>query len=107
MLDSESEETIAQANEKEQPDAEELVKRELVAHPEILEIVEERKKRKFTRSGITVILVGVILIALGLVIHSSTYTIGGFIVGIGVIVVIVGVLRFLIGLIRPIHPSQL
>jgi hypothetical protein len=107
MLDSESEETLAQTNEKEQSDPEELVKRELVAHPEILEIVEERKKRKFTRSGITVILVGVILIALGLVIHSSTYTIGGFVVGVGVIVVIVGVLRFLIGLIRPIVPSQL
>jgi hypothetical protein len=107
MLDSESEEIVAQPNAKEQPDPEELVKKELVEHPEILELVEERKKRKFTRSGMTFILTGVILIALGLVLHSGAYPIGGFFVGVGVIVVIVGILRFLIGIIRPIVPSQL
>ena len=107
MLDSESEETIAQPNVKEQVDPEELVKRELAEHPEILEAVEERKKRKFTRSGMRVILTGIILIALGLSFHSGAYSIGGFIVGVGVIVVIVGICRFLIGLIKPIVPSQL
>lgn len=107
MLDSESEDTVEQTNEKEQPDLDELTKRELVEHPEILEIVEERKKRKFTRSGLTVILAGIILIAAGLVIHASINSFGGLIVGIGVIVVIIGILRFLIGLIRPIVPSQL
>jgi hypothetical protein len=108
MLDSESEETVAQPNVKELADPEELVKRELEEHPEILEVVEERKKRKFTRSGLTVMLVGVMLIALGLVIHASgAYILGGFIVGIGAIVVIVGILRILIGLIKPIVPGQL
>ena len=107
MLDSESEEIVAQPNAKEQPDLEELVKKGLVEHPEILEVVVERKKRKFTRSGMTFMLTGVILIALGLVLHSGSYTIGGFIVGIGVIIMIVGICKFLIGLIRPIVPSQL
>ena len=108
MLDSESEESVAQPNIKEPVDTEELVKRELTEHPEILEVVEERKKRKFTRSGLIAILFGVILIALGLVIHASgAYILGGFIVGVGAIVVIVGILRILIGLIKPIVPSQL
>ena len=107
MLDSESEETIAQPNVKEQLDPEELVKRELAEHPEILEAVEERKKRKFTRSGMIVILAGIIIIALGLLFHSVAFFFGNFVVGVGVIVVIVGICRFLIGLIKPIVPSQL
>jgi hypothetical protein len=90
-----------------QSDPEEVVKRELAEHPEILEAVEERKKRKFTRSGMIVMLTGIILIALGLLLHSGAYAIGGFVVGVGVIVVIVGILRILIGLINPIVPSQL
>ena len=107
MLDSESEEIIAQPNVKEQLDPEELVKRELAEHPEILEAVEERKKRKFTRSGMIVILAGIIIIALGLLFHSVAFFFGSFVVGVGVIVVIVGICRFLIGLIKPIVPSQL
>ncbi len=87
MLDRESEEIAAQPNVQELSDPEELVKRELAEHPEILEAVEERKKRKLF--------------------HSGAYSIGGFIVGVGVIVVIVGICRFLIGLIKPIVPSQL
>ncbi len=107
MLDRESEETIAQSNVKDQVDPEELVKRELAEHPEILEAVEERKKRKFTRSGMIVILAGIIIIALGLLFHSVAFFFGSFVVGVGVIVVIVGICRFLIGLIKPIVPSQL
>src|SRR5437660_11958006 len=94
MLDNESEETIAQPNVKELSDPEELVKRELAEHAEILEAVEERKKRKFTRSGMRVMLTGIILIALGLSFYSGAYSIGGFIAGCGVIVVIVGICRF-------------
>jgi hypothetical protein len=101
MLDNESEEQVVQ------PNPEELVKRELVEHPEVLEKVEERKKRKFIRSGLLVMLFGAVLIAFGLLLYSSAYSIGGFIVGVGVIVVIVGFLRILIGLIKPIVPSQL
>ncbi len=104
MLDHESEEKVAPLNAE---NAEELVKRELVEHPEVLEEVEERKKRKFTRSGLLVMLFGFILIAFGLLLHSGAYSIGGFTVGVGVIVVIVGFLRILIGLIKPIVPSQL
>ena len=107
MLDSESEEIAAQPNVNVQSDPEELVKRELAEHPEILEAVEERKKRKFTRSGMIVILEGIIIIALGLLFHSVAFFFGNFVVGVGVIVVIVGICRFLIGLIKPIVPSQL
>ena len=107
MLDRESEEIAAQPNVQELSDPEELVKRELAEHPEILEAVEERKKRKFTRSGMIVILAGIIIIALGLLFHSVAFFFGNFVVGVGVIVVIVGICRFLIGLIKPIVPSQL
>ena len=107
MLDRESEEIAAQPNVQELSDPEELVKRELAEHPEILEAVEERKKRKFTRSGMAVILAGIIIIALGLLFHSVAFFFGNFVVGVGVIVVIVGICRFLIGLIKPIVPSQL
>jgi len=107
MLDRESEEIAAQPNVQELSDPEELVKRELAEHPEILEAVEERKKRKFTRSGMIVILAGIIIIASGLLFHSVAFFFGSFVVGVGVIVVIVGICRFLIGLIKPIVPSQL
>src|SRR5690348_13429287 len=105
MLENEGEIVAEQPEVKAQTDPEELVKRELAEHPEILEAVGERKKRKFTRSGMIVILTGIILIALGLSFHSGAYSIGGFVVGVGVIVVIVGICRFLIGLIKPIVPS--
>jgi hypothetical protein len=107
MLENEGEIVEEQSEVKAQLDPEELVKRELVEHPEILEAVVERKMRKFAPSGLVVVLVGVILIASGLAIHAGDYTIGGFIVGVGVIVVIIGMCRILIGLIKPIVPSQL
>jgi hypothetical protein len=107
MLDSEGELMEEQSEVKMQADPEELVKRELVEHPEILEAATERKMRKFAPSGLIVLLVGVVLIALGLFIHSGEYTIGGFVAGVGVIVVIIGMCRLLIGLIKPIVPSQL
>ena len=107
MLDSEGELIEEQPEVNVQADPEELVKREMVEHPEILEAATERKMRKFAPSGLIVMLVGVVLIGTGLFIHSGEYTIGGFIVGVGVIVVILGMCRFLIGLIKPIVPSQL
>ncbi len=107
MLDSEGELIEEQPEVNVQADPEELVRREMVEHPEILDAATERKMRKFAPSGLIILLVGVVLIGTGLFIHSSEYTIGGFIVGVGVIVVIVGMCRLLIGLIKPIVPSQL
>ena len=107
MIDDEGELIEEQPEGKVQSDPEELVRRELVEHPEILEAAAERKMRKFAPSGLIVLLVGVVLIALGLFIHSSNYTMGGFTVGVGVIVIIIGMCRILIGLIKPIVPSQL
>ena len=107
MINNEGELIEEQPEGKVQSDPEELVRRELVEHPEILEAAAERKMRKFAPSGLIVLLVGVVLIALGLFIHSSNYTMGGFTVGVGVIVIIIGMCRILIGLIKPIVPSQL
>jgi hypothetical protein len=101
MLDSESEEEVAQ------PNAEELAKRELMEHPEVLEVVEERKKRRFTWSGLLLMVIGVVLIGFGLLLNTGINSIESLIVGVGVIVVLVGFLRILIGLINPIVPSQL
>jgi len=107
MLYSEGELIEEQPEVHVQADPEELVKREMVAHPEILKAATEQKMRRFAPSGLVVLLVGVVLIGTGLFIHSGEYTIGGFIVGVGVIVVIIGMCRILIGLIKPIVPSQL
>ena len=107
MLDRESEEIAAQPNVQELSDPEELVKRELAEHPEILEAVEERKKRKFTWSGLLLIVIGVVLIAIGLLLNSGTNSIESLFVGVGGLMVVIGILRILIGLIKPIVPSQL
>lgn len=88
-------------------DTEELSKRELWEHPEVLELVLEQKKRKCTRSGLLVVIIGVILIASSLLLKTGAHSIEGFIAGVGVIVIIAGILRILIGLIRPVGPSQM
>jgi hypothetical protein len=107
MLQNEGEIVEEQPEVKVQSDPEEVVRRELEEHPEILEAVAERKMRKFAPSGLLLLLVGVILIASGLAIHVSNYALEGFIVGVGVIVLIIGICRLLIGLIKPIVPGQL
>ena len=85
----------------------ESVKEKLVEQPDVLEIAEERKKRKFTWSGLVLVGVGLLVIALGLLLNTGLYSIETLIVGGGVIVVIIGILRILIGLIKPIVPGQL
>jgi hypothetical protein len=101
MLNNESEEKEVQ------PNTDELLKRELAEHPEILEVVEERKRRRFTWSGLLLVVIGVALIATGLLINTGVNSIEGWIVGVGALVLLVGILRILIGLINPILPSQL
>ena len=101
MLDNGSEE------KEEQPNPEELAKRELVEHPEVLEEVEERKMRKFTWSGLLLIVIGVVLIAIGLLLNSGVISIESLFVGVGGLMIVIGILRILIGLIKPIVPSQL
>ena len=107
MLENEGEIVEEHTVVKVPPDPEEVVKRELVEHPEILEAAAERKKRKFAPSGLILLLVGVILIAVGLTMSVNNYSLKGFLVGVGVIVLIIGICRVLIGLIKPIVPSQL
>lgn len=85
----------------------ESVKEKLVEEPGVLEIAEERKKRKFTWSGLVLLGVGLLVIALGLLLNTGVNSIETLIVGGGAIVVIIGILRILIGLINPIVPSQL
>lgn len=100
MLDEES-------HERDDDDTDELIKKELVEHPEVLEVIEERKKRKFTWSGLAVIVVGAALIVFGLMLHTGANSLEGLLVVGGGIAVLIGILRILIGWIRPIVPSQL
>ncbi len=101
MLDEESHER------DDQLDTDKLIKKELVEHPEVLEVIEERKKRKFTWSGLVVIVVGLAMIVFGLMLRTGAYSLEGVLVVVGGIVVLIGILRILIGLINPIVPSQL
>ena len=101
MLDEEGHER------DDQLDTDELIEKELVEHPEVLEAIEERKKRKFTWSGLVVMAVGAALIVFGLMLHTGANTLEGLLVVVGGIVVLIGILRILIGWIRPIVPSQL
>jgi hypothetical protein len=103
MLDSEEPSEIGEGTEV----PSESAKEKLVEHPEVLEEAEERKKRKFTWSGLVLVGVGLLVIALGLLLNTGLYSIETLIVGGGVIVVIIGFLRILIGLINPIVPDQL
>jgi hypothetical protein len=107
MIDSESESYIARQHAMNEADAEENLRREFWEHPEILEQVVERKKRRFTRSGLLLVVIGAILINYGLRLNTGIKSLEGLIVGVGVLVALVGILRFLIGLIRPIVPSQM
>ena len=103
MLDSEEPSEVVEGIEV----SSESVKEKLVEHPDVLEVAEERKKRKFTWSGLVVMGVGLLVIVLGLLLNTGVNSIESLIVGGGVIVVIIGILRILIGLIKPIVPDQL
>jgi len=103
MLDSEEPSKDVEETET----TSETLKEIIVEHPEVLEIAEERKKRKFTWSGLLVVGIGLLLIALGLLLNTGLYSVESLVVGGGVIVVIIGILRILIGLINPIVPDQL
>lgn len=103
MIDGEHE----RAEKDDAQKTEDLVKKDLMKNPELLERVGERKKRRFIWSGVYFLLAGILLIIIGLLLHMGAYSIEGLIVGIGVIFLIIGIVRFLIGLIKPIVPSQL
>lgn len=103
MLDSEEPSEVVEGTKV----SSESVKEKLVEQPEVLEVAEERKKRKFTWSGLVLVGIGLLVIALGLLLNSGVSSIESLIVGGGMIVVIIGILRILIGLINPIVPDQL
>ena len=103
MLDSEEPSEVVEGTEV----SSESVKEKLVEHPDVLEVAEERKKRKFTWSGLVVMGAGLLVIVLGLLLNTGVNSIESLVVGGGVIVVIIGILRILIGLIKPIVPDQL
>src|SRR5260370_41338075 len=77
MLDEESHER------DDELDTDELIKKELVEHPEVLEVIEERKKRKFTWSGLAVMVVGAALIVFGLTLHTGVNSLEGLLVAAG------------------------
>ncbi len=103
MLDSEEPSEVVEGTRVSPESAME----KLVKQSDVLEEAEERKKRKFTWSGLVLLGVGLLVIALGLLLNTGLYSIETLIVGGGVIIVIIGFLRILIGLINPIVPGQL
>jgi uncharacterized membrane protein YiaA len=74
---------------------------DIVIKAEALEKAEQAKKRRFTRRGLVLSLVGIVLIAVGIVLNTGPASSEGFFVAVGVIVLISGIISFLIGLINP------
>ena len=74
---------------------------DIVIKAEALEKAERAKKRRYSRRGLVLSLVGIVLIAVGIVLNTGPASSEGFLVAVGVIVLISGIISFLIGLINP------
>jgi uncharacterized membrane protein YiaA len=74
---------------------------DIVIKAEALEKAERAKKRRYSRRGLVLSLVGIVLIAVGIVLNTGPASSEGFFVAVGVIVLISGIISFLIGLINP------
>jgi uncharacterized membrane protein len=65
------------------------------------------KWKRFTWSGLILILVGIAVINLGLALATGANSTEGLLVGLGAIMVLIGILRVLIGVINPATPKDL
>jgi uncharacterized membrane protein YiaA len=74
---------------------------DIVIKAEALEKAERAKKRRYSRRGLVLSLVGIVLIAVGIGLNTGPASSEGFFVAVGVIVLISGIISFLIGLINP------
>ncbi len=74
---------------------------DLVIEAELLEKAERAKRRKFTRRGLVLAVIGFIFISIGIVLNTGPASTEGLFVGLGIIVLISSIISFLIGLINP------
>ena len=74
---------------------------DLVIEAELLEKAERAKKRKFTRRGLVLAVIGFIFISVGIVLNTGPAATEGLFVGIGIIFLISSIISFLIGVINP------
>lgn len=74
---------------------------DLVVEAELLEKAGRAKKRRFTRRGIILAVIGFICISIGIVLNTGPASTEGLFVGVGIIVLISSIISFLIGVINP------
>ena len=74
---------------------------DIVIKAEALEKAEQAKRRRFTRRGLVLTVVGIVFIAIGIVLNTGPASSEGLFIAIGVIILISAIISFLIGVINP------
>jgi hypothetical protein len=74
---------------------------DLVIKAEVLEKAERAKKRRYTRRGLVLSLIGLVCIGIGIYLNTGPASSEGLFVAVGVIILISGIISFLIGVINP------
>ncbi|HEX6484120.1 MAG TPA: hypothetical protein VF043_35185 [Ktedonobacteraceae bacterium] len=74
---------------------------DIVIKAEALGKAEQAKRRRFTRRGLVLTLLGIVFIAIGIVLNTGPASSEGLFVAIGVIILISAIISFLIGVINP------
>ena len=74
---------------------------DIVIKAEVLEKAEQAKKRRYTRRGLVLSVIGFVLIAIGIVLNTGPASSEGLFIALGIIMLISAIISFLIGLINP------
>ena len=74
---------------------------DIVIKAEVLEKAEQAKKRRYTRRGLVLSVIGFVLIAIGIVLNTGPASSEGLLVALGIIMLISAIISFLIGVINP------
>ena len=74
---------------------------DIVVKAEVLEKAEQAKRRRYTRRGIVLAVIGFVLIAIGIVLNTGPASSEGLLVALGIIMLISAIISFLIGVINP------
>lgn len=74
---------------------------DIVIRAEVLEKAEQAKRRRYTRRGLVLSVIGFVLIAIGIVLNTGPASSEGLLVALGIIMLISAIISFLIGVINP------
>lgn len=74
---------------------------DIVIKAEVLEKAEQAKRRRYTRRGLVLSVIGFVLIAIGIVLNTGPASSEGLLVALGIIMLISAIISFLIGVINP------